>query len=487
MLLFAASCAHNPPTTSPTTSSRAERALVADLGRIFGAPVMDQGLWGVEVKSLASGRVLYALNARKLMMPASNMKIVTLAAAAETLGWDYRFKTTLETTADVDNGLLKGDLIVRGTGDPTINARDKRAAAVFDEWAAALKAAGISRIDGNVVGDATAFDRRRLGQGWSWDYLQDGYAAPSGALEFNEDVATLSIRPGPKPGDDAAIDVTPGAGLGLIHHVVTGEPGSATKIDVERRPDGAWLDVTGSIASDAQPAARDVAVGDPEVYFAHQLLLALVERGIPVRGLPKGTPDSRYQLASLPRRVLVESQSPPLREIATTMMKVSQNLYAETLLKAVGAAKSGGAGSADAGIAAARDIFAGWAIQPGTYVQVDGSGLSRYDFLTAEMIATLLERMYTDPRHHDAFVATLPIAGKDGTVLARMKNTRAEANAVAKTGSISNVRALSGYVRTRDGDTLVFSILANNFTIPAATVNWIADLAVERLANFTRR
>ena len=100
---------------------------------------MDQGLWGVEVKSLDNGRVLYALNARKLMMPASNMKIVTLAAAAETLGWDYRFKTTLETTADVDNGVLKGDLIVRGTGDPTINSRDKHAAAVFDEWAAALK------------------------------------------------------------------------------------------------------------------------------------------------------------------------------------------------------------------------------------------------------------------------------------------------------------------------------------------------------------
>jgi serine-type D-Ala-D-Ala carboxypeptidase/endopeptidase (penicillin-binding protein 4) len=486
-LLVVTNCAPGPPTTTPKLNSRAERALAADLGRIFGAPVMDQGLWGVEVKSLDTGRVLYALNPRKLMMPASNMKIATLAAAAETLGWDYRFKTTLETTAEVDSGLLKGDLIVRGGGDPTINARDQRAAAVFDEWAAALKAAGITRIDGNVIGDASAFDRRRLGQGWSWDYLQDGYAAPSGALEFNEDIATLSIRPGAKAGDDAAIEVTPGAGLGLIHHVVTGEAGSATKIAVERRPDGAWLDVIGSIALDATPASREVAVADPEIYFAHSLLLALVERGIAVRGLPKGMPDWRNLLAPLPRRVLVESRSPPLREIATTMMKVSQNLYAETLLKAVGAVTSGGPGSAEAGVAAARDIFAGWSIRPGTYVQVDGSGLSRYDFLTAEMIVTLLERLSKDPRHHDAFVATLPIAGQDGTISTRMKNTRAEANAVAKTGSISNVRALSGYVKTRDGDTLVFSILANNFTISAATVNWIADLAVERLANFTRR
>jgi D-alanyl-D-alanine carboxypeptidase/D-alanyl-D-alanine-endopeptidase (penicillin-binding protein 4) len=273
----------------------------------------------------------------------------------------------------------------------------------------------------------------------------------------------------------------------LTRHMVTGEAGSATTIAVERRPDGAWLDVIGSIAVDATPASRDVAVADPTLYFTHAFVLAMIERGIAVRGVPKALPEPRNILAPIPRTVLVESQSPPLREIATTMMKVSQNLYAETLLKAIGAVKSGGTGSADAGVAAAREIFTGWSIQPGTYVQADGSGLSRYDFVTADMIATVLERMHKDPRHHDAFVASLPIAGKDGTISTRMKNTRAEGNALAKTGSISNVRALSGYVKTQDGDTLVFSILANSFTIPSATVNWIADLAVERLANFTRR
>jgi D-alanyl-D-alanine carboxypeptidase/D-alanyl-D-alanine-endopeptidase (penicillin-binding protein 4) len=439
------------------------------------------------VKSLETGKVLYSLNARKLMMPASNMKILTLAAAAETLGWDYRFKTTLETTAPVENGVLKGDLIVRGSGDPTINARGNRATAVFDEWAAALKAAGITRIDGNIVGDGRAFDRRRLGQGWSWDYLQYGYAAPIGALEFNEDIATLSIRPGAKAGDAAALELAPGAGLGLIHHVLTGEPGSATTIDLERKPDGNWLDVIGSIAVDAKPASRDVAVANPTIYFAHALLLALAERGVAIRGLPVELQEGWISVAPVPRRVLVESLSPPLREIATTMMKISQNLYAETLLKAIGAMKSNGPGSAEAGAAAARDTFAGWNIQPGAYVQADGSGLSRYDFVTAEMIVTLLERMHRDPRHHDAFLATLPIAGKDGTISTRMKDTRAEANAVAKTGSIANVRALSGFVRTRDGETLAFSVLANSFTVPAATVNWIADLAVERLSNYTRR
>jgi D-alanyl-D-alanine carboxypeptidase/D-alanyl-D-alanine-endopeptidase (penicillin-binding protein 4) len=184
--------------------------------------------------------------------------------------------------------------------------------------------------------------------------------------------------------------------------------------------------------------------------------------------------------------VLVESRSPPLGAIAATMMKTSQNLYAETLLKAIGAA-TGGIGSAESGRTAAAGVFAAWGIAPGGYVQADGSGLSRYDYVSADLIVTVLERLFRDPRHRAAFAATLPIAGRDGTIASRMKATRAEANATAKTGSISNVRALSGYVRTRDGEPLAFSILANSFTIPAATVNYITDVAVETLANYTGR
>ena len=482
---LAAGCTHAAPATAPKPNAPAERTLAADLERIFSAPVTQHALWGVQVKSLESGRILYARNAGTLMMPASNMKIVTLAAAAETLGWDYRFKTTLETSGTIESGTLTGDLIVRGGGDPTINKRDNRAARIFDQWAAALKEAGISRIAGNVVGDASAFGGPGLGQGWSWDYLQDGYAAPVGALEYNENTATLTVRPGAAPADDATMELPPSSGLGLIHHVITGPAGSRTAIDIER-PDGAWLDVIGSIAVDATPFTREVAVSKPALYFAHALLRALVERGIEVRGLPVESRESKNTLAPLPRQVLVETSSPPLREIAVTMMKVSQNLYAETLLRAIGGA-AGQAATAERGRAAARAIFTGWNVAPGSYVQADGSGLSRYDYVTAEMIVRLLERLHGDPRHRDAFVATLPIAGKDGTISTRLRATRAEANAVAKTGSISNVRALSGYVRTRDGELLAFSVLANNFTVPAATITWMTDLAVETLANHTNR
>ena len=471
---------------APKPNPRAERALSSDLGRIFGAPVMEQGLWGVEVKSLDTGRVLYALNARKLMMPASNMKIVTLAAAAETLGWDYRFRTTLETDSSIENGTLQGFLFVRGSGDPTINARNGRAEALFDEWAAALKTAGVRQIAAAVVGDDDAFDDQGLGQGWSWDYLQDGYAAPVGALEFNENIAKLTVAPAAKAGDPAALSISPAAGYKLVNRVVTGDRDSRTRIDVERRASEAVLDVSGAIAMDAAPSSRDVAVVNPTLYFAQALRNGLVARGIEVGGGGVDLDDMRTAIDPGPRRVLAESQSPPLHDIATVMMKVSQNLYAETLLKAVGAA-GGLTGTTEAGRAAARKIFEAWGIPSSSYVQADGSGLSRYDFVTADMIVTLLDHMYRDPRHHDAFVATLPIAGRDGTISSRMKNTRAEANALAKTGSIANVRALSGYVKTRDGETLVFSVLANSFTIPAATVNWIADLAVETLSNYTRR
>ena len=486
LLLTTACAAHSQQPAQPRQPSSAERDLASDLSQIFGARVMEQALWGVEVRSLDTGRILYELNSRKLMMPASNMKILTLATAAETLGWDFRFTTTLETAAPVEAGVLSGDLMVRGSGDPTINSRNGRAAALFDEWAAALKAAGISRIDGRVIGDDNAFDDEWLGAGWAWDYLQYGYAAPVGALEFNENVARLTVRPGAKEGDPVFIDLTPGSGLRLFNRAVTGAAQSAATIEYDRRLDDPTLEVSGSLASDAQPLTRDVAVVNPTVYFAQALKDALIARGIEVSGTAVDADEILNAPPPDSRRVLAESQSPPLRETATVLMKVSQNLYAETLLKAVGASK-GGLGTTEGGRVATRALLSSWGIPDNMYVQMDGSGLSRYDYVTPDVLVATLAHLYGEPRHRDAFVSTLPIAGTDGTISTRMKKTRAEGNATAKTGSIANVRSLSGYVRTRDGEVLAFSILANNFTIPSSTVNWIADLAVETLANFTRK
>ena len=493
LIAATAACAAHTPPAAPAVGaakpSKAVRQLQSDLSAIFGAPIMARGTWAVDVRSLADGERLYELAPGRLMMPASNMKILTVAAAAETLGWDYRFTTTLETRGTIQDGVLRGDLLVRGGGDPTINTRGNHAAAVFDEWARALGEAGIERIDGRTVGDDQAFDDEGLGAGWAWDYLQYGYAAPSGALQYNEDVATLAVLPGEAAGESATVRLSPGSGLTLVNRATTGAAGSAAAIDYRRHLDAPVLEVTGSVPLGAdRPITRDVAVVNPTIFLAQSLKEGLIARGIDVTGPAVDLDDvaSEFAAAGGERRTLVETKSAPLAEIATVLMKVSQNLYAETFLKAIGAAR-GGLGTTDAGRAVVRDTLSSWGIADDSYVQLDGSGLSRYDYVTAGTIVDILQHLYKDGRHRDAFMATLPVAGKDGTLASRMRKTRAEGNAIAKTGSIANVRSLSGYVKTRDGEMLAFSILANDFVIPPATVTWIADLAVETLSNFTRR
>ncbi len=450
---------------------------------------MQRGVWAVDIVSMASGEHLYSLNADRWMMPASNMKILTLAAAAETLGWDYRFSTTLEARGSIRNGVLHGDLIVRGNGDPTISSRNDRAEGVFQEWIAALGAAGVSAIEGRIVGDDQSFDEEGLGAGWAWDYLQYRYAAPVGALEINENSASLDVLPGSWQGAPAVLRLAPGSGLTLLNRAITGPPGSRDVIEYRRRIDRPELEVIGSVPADAGPSRYFVPVVNPTLYFVRSLQDALEGAGVNVSGEAVDFDDISAGLAALPPappHVLAFTESPPLRDMATVLMKVSQNLYAETLLKALGASR-GGLGTAEGGRLAVRRVLSGWGVPEDAYTMYDGSGLSRYNYVTAALLTTILERLYRDARHREPFLATLPIAGKDGSLASRLGRTRADGNALAKTGSIANVRALSGFVRTRDDEVLAFSILANDFAIPAATVEYIADIAVETLANFTRR
>lgn len=481
-----------PPNTAPTKASiAAVRELQAELATVFNGPVMAHGTWGVHVRSLDRGDTLFAYNAGKLMMPASNMKILTLAAAAEQFGWDHQFKTSLETTAPVQDGVLRGDLFVRGGGDPTISTRGKRDQIVFDEWAAALRSAGITTVEGRIIGDDQAFEDQGVGPGWSWDYLEAGYAAPVGALQFNDNTADLRVSPGAAAGDAGGVALAPGSGLTVVNRVRTVPPvtgGARGSVNVERRIDRPEVEISGMLPLGAQPISRSVAVLNPTLFFVQSLKNALIARGITVTGDAVDIDDVAQELmpqADAVRRVLVMTPSAPLHDVATVLMKVSQNQYAETFLKALGAAR-GGLGTTTAGRRAAAETFRAWGIPDDGYVISDGSGLSRYNYVAPSAITTILARMYEDPRHRDAFSATLPIAGKDGTISTRMRRSRAEGNAIAKTGSIANVRALSGYVKARNGETLAFAILANDFVIPSTTVNWIADLGVEILANFSR-
>ena len=473
-----------PPVIRPAT---AVDQLRSELDRLFNSPSFDRMLWGVQVQSLTTGEILYRLNPTKLVMPASNMKIVTLAAAAERLGWDYTFETKLLAAGPIEHGVLKGDLVIVGSGDPTINGRSGSPTAVFEDWAARLREAGITAIDGRIVADDRAFDAESLGAGWSWDYLVYGYAAPVSALQYNENVAEIVVRAGPDVGRPAAVSVRPeGTGLQVDNHVTTAPAGGMPAIELRRLAGSDHVDVAGLIPLGSQETARTVAVDNPARFFARAFRAVLTRGGTRVRGDGVAirsldtVPDLSVATTVLSRR------SVPLSEIAKVLMKVSQNLYAETLLKTLGL--QAGAGTTEAGDKVVQEVIEDWGVQPGSYVLVDGSGLSRYNYVTAETIVQILRHVYIDPRLRGPFIDALPTGGVEGGTLARrFKGTQAAGNVHAKTGSIANVRALSGFVQTADGEPLVFSIIANNFAQPQAAIDSTTDLAVERLANFTRK
>ncbi len=443
--------------------------------------MLAHGYWGVLVTSLKSNETLYTLNARKLMMPASNMKIVTLAAAADRLGWDYTYETRLVAAGSIANGTLDGDLVVVGSGDPSLMDGD----APFEGWAAQLKQRGIQRIAGRIVGDDNAFSDEGLGFGWSWDDLPDDYAAGAGALQFNENAVRVTVTPGPAAGDWAGIAVDPvTSGLVIRSIVRTGERNSAPHVETHRLPGSAELELRGSVPVGSPPGVHVVSVDNPTLFFVTALRHALIANGIDVRGPAVDIDDIRDAPAHGTGAPIVSFHSPPLSTLAIRLMKISQNLYAETFLTTLGAATD--QASAAAGRTRAQAVLAPWGVSEDGLIQRDGSGLSRYDYVTPETLVTILAHVDRDARLRGPFEAALPTAGRDGTLSNRMKGTPAEGNARAKTGSMANVRALSGYVTTADGEPLVFSILANNFEAPAAVITDAVDKIVVRLATLKR-
>jgi serine-type D-Ala-D-Ala carboxypeptidase/endopeptidase (penicillin-binding protein 4) len=489
-LLLTACHPHVPPgPASPASPAPpASPALQKDIDAILGDPALARGYWGVLVKSLKTDETLYSLNARRLMMPASNMKIVTLAAAAEQLGWDYTYETSLRIAGSIDNGALNGDLVVIGSGDPSLAAGADGADRLFATWAERLKTAGIRAINGRVIGDDHAFEGETLGFGWSWDDLPDDYAAGVGALQLNEDAVRVTIAPGPAVGDLAGVTVAPiPSGLEIDSMVATAAADSQPMIRTHRLPGSAHLEVRGSIPLGHTPVVAAVAVDNPTQFFANALRAALIANGIDVRG-PAVDIDALCKLSidncQFPGPVLVTHKSPPLSTLAMRLMKASQNQYAETLLKTLG--RGTGTATATAGRAAVQTILQSWGIAMADLIQRDGSGLSRYDYVTPEALVTILTHVDRDARLREPFEASLPIAGRDGSLANRMKGTPAEANVRAKTGSMSNVRSLSGYATSADGEPLVFSIIANNFDAPPETINQTTDAIVVRLATWRR-
>lgn len=461
---------------------------------IFNDPVFARATFGVRVESLADGRVLYTRNSEKLVVPASNMKLLTMAVAAEKLGWDFTFETRLYADGPVVDGTLRGDLIVVGGGDPSIDSQNFGASPVFDEWADALRAAGIRRVEGRLIGDDNLFDDSTLGPGWAWDYLGDGYAAGSSGLNYNENTAIIRIWPADTAGAPARIELSPaGHSLTVVPKVITSAAGGTASLSHFRNPGSDVLEISGTIPVGRAVVVRTAAVENPTQFFVSAFKAALEAQGIFVRGgawdvdaLPApAAPTLPATTSHSDRQLIATRKSLPLSALGAYFLKESQNFYGETILKTLGQ-RFGRAGSTVAGRRVVSETLTGWGIPADSYVMYDGSGLSRYNYVSADAIVTLLKHVWNDERLRGPFLAALPVSAQDGTLGSRMRNTVLAGRVQAKTGTISNVRSLSGFLITESGERLIFSMIANHFTASSAQVDGVVEKALAYLATNSR-
>ena len=476
----------------------ARGALRALIDSVADAPPFQNAFWGILVVDPERGDTLYSRNAGKLFLPASNMKVVTSTVALEQLGPDYTYRTSFVARGPIRYGTLAGDLVVVGRGDPTISDHMWGDAMIpLRAMADSLAAHGVKRISGRLVAAGNAFPGPVLGYGWSWEDLESSYSAGVDELLFNEGFSEIRVHGGAQPGDPARVETKPARTFPALRSEITtvaapicaaGDSAVSTPCPItpsrfaRRRELTVVKDtlrgdviVTGNVVA-GDSVVLEVTHRDPDLAFLAGFAEALRDRGIVVDSGNVVSSDT----TSASGDTIVTVASKPLREILPALLKPSQNQIAEMLLRTIGLER-GGSGLADSGRKVVERQLTTWGVPANTYVIRDGSGLSRYDYLAPEALVHILDAVRRSP-NFQLFYDALPIAGVDGTIKTRMRGTAAENNVHAKTGSVANARSLSGYVRTAGGRTLIFSMLANNWTVPANEVTHAQDVIAARLA-----
>jgi D-alanyl-D-alanine carboxypeptidase/D-alanyl-D-alanine-endopeptidase (penicillin-binding protein 4) len=452
--------------------------LQQDILAITRKPGVERGVWGIVVQSIDRPERLFELNPRTLLVPASVSKLLPVAAAIDTVGWTFRFETALKTNGTITDGTLNGDLFIVGTGDPSIGGRGGDD---LSAWIDALTALQIRQINGRVIGDDDALEEPRPGFSWAWDDLGTS-GTLYGALNLEENRMQVTVTPGAQPGEPVQITVDPVAvSRPLANRAITVERGAGQGLWTEQRPGELELSVAGSIPQSAAPARLAVSVGNPTLWFARALRHRLLEANIGVTGDAYDVDD-----VVAPDRTGLETlyvyRSPPLSDIVKPLMKESINLYGEALMR-LNAPRA--TPTNDEAIKGIGQKLTAWGIPADGQQIVDGSGLARRNVIAAETLTLVLQRMY-DADPNSPWMTALAVAGVDGTLATRMRGTPAERNVRAKTGSMSNIRSLAGYVTTRDGERLAFAVLLNNFEGAGAAAAQAIDAIAVRLASFQR-
>lgn len=491
-----AGCGGARATPTPSPGPVVTRAgLTRMIDSMVNAPEFRTALWGILIVDPESHDTLYAHNAAKLFIPASNQKLVSSSVMLEQLGPEFRFRTTFAAHGTIADGTLNGDLAVIGRGDPTMSDRMMQGDAMTALRAIAdsLSQRGIRRITGSIVAVGDAFPGPVRGAAWPWDGLNGASFAGVDELLFNEGLSVIRVRAGANVGDPAMVETRPARSFPTIRVMATtiardttaapatgrgGRGGRGPRVSAYHDTLTSAVIVRGQIAL-GDSATITLPQHDPNTAFIAALTEALGERGITVdRQVTPWTQNPQVDS-------LFTVLSVPLREILPAIMKPSQNQIAEVFLRTLGLERAG-VGTADSGRRVVERQFAAWGIPSDAFIVRDGSGLSRSDLISPEAIVSILEAMRHSP-NFTVFYESLPIAGVDGTIRTRMRDTPAQGNLRAKTGTLSMVRSLSGYVRTADGRLLEFSMLCNNWTTPQAAVDRVQDTIGAALAQLRLR
>lgn len=432
------------------------------------------GAWvGVFVQTTDnSPQTLFNFNEDKRFMPASNTKLFTAALVLEKLGPEFTFTTPVLMDGTVEGGNLTGNLYLKGTGDPSLS-RDR-----LKELAKAISAKGIKSVKGDIVVDVSAFTDNRWGAGWSWDYLHYGYAPEVWSVALDRNSVTVQISPS-SDGQLAQIVTVPKTNWLIIdNRIITAKNGEPQWL-VCRDPWERTVHFWGRIPLNSPPTTVRISVPSIPNYVGEVFREILTEDGVTVFG--------KVRVGQTPHDavVIAEKRSPPLRELVRWLNKVSDNLYAEMLLRSVALKEKVQASLRDA-LRILTEQLTEWGIEASDVQIVDGSGLSRLNAVTPRSIVKLLQVARTRP-WFDAFKDSLPVAGRDGTLQSRFKGTPGEGVVFAKTGYIGGVVALSGYIQCKDGSELVFSVLVNHYNTSTRQVQASIDKFVAALAEGGKR
>ncbi|MGQ0814396.1 MAG: D-alanyl-D-alanine carboxypeptidase/D-alanyl-D-alanine endopeptidase [Gemmatimonadota bacterium] len=465
-----------------------------DLERMIESPGWRGDRWSVLVVSLDKGDTLFSHGGDEALAPASGLKLFTTAAALYYLGPQFRYNTFLLTDGKIENGVLAGDVVIYGTGDPSFSSRFGRRDGVWHAFADTLLALGVREVRGDVIGDGSYFVGSGSGTGWQEDYINASYAAPSSALSYAENIATLQIKPA-AVGERPLVTLQDGSdGVVVVNEATTVARGRSWINATRTSYDGPIL-VRGQISRATVSIQRTIPVSDPPRYAAAVFQQILIDKGINVLGSVKSVTEAeaspvtgRVVFAPAldgapPLRVLAIYQSPPLIDILDIVNKKSHNLMAEQTLRTVGRVAVG-EGSVAGGFKAVQALLESeTGSVPEDLRMDDGSGLSVLDRTSARTMIHLLSFMAKSPMW-DEYWSTLPEAGVAGG-LRRMHGTAAQGKLKAKTGTIDNVSSLSGYVTSANGERLAFSIIANN--IPSTwRAKRVEDAIGVRLAVYNR-